>query len=465
MGLLLLATSPALAAGGPVIYIPAVANGQPATRLAAATQRTVNVPYLNNVDGYEQMAIFWYGRVTHNDAYSDVRVSYDDKGLTLIVATIDRLIWHADDPAPSRLADWDAVSLLLRTDAGDSNQPDDKTYRIDVAYNFNDQDPRSRAVYRGNGTGWSPLPAAVSAQTIYRGDNPPNSGKDGRGWVATINVPFSSLGLQKPANGAVWRMAMSTFNRNAPPPAAVNVAAWPERMTATSPASWGILRFGLPGYAAAASTPAGITVVRRGLNNAEVIDANVGGYTLCGGDPSSFWTEWGERNWAFYNAERSDFNVQNQSDIADWPCFAKYYTVFPLNQVPAGKVIRSATLTFFQFSNAQPQDAKPSMLQVMTVDRDFDPKTINWNNAPMALENVGRSWVDVLLSTVNFPGVPRVFDVGYAVAQAYATGQPLRLAVYSSSRDYHSGKYFVSSGTGDWNALGRPTLTIEWGNP
>jgi hypothetical protein len=196
-----------------------------------------------------------------------------------------------------------------------------------------------------------------------------------------------------------------------------------------------------------------------------VIDANVGGYTQCGGNSSTFWSQWGERVWSSYNPEKSDFNVQNQADIADWPCFAKYYTIFPLNQVPAGKVIRSATLTIFQFGGSQPQDAKPSLLQVLTVDRDFDPATINWNNAPLPLENVGRSWVDVILNKANLPDAPRVFDVSYAVSQAYTSNQPLRLALYSASGDYHSGKYFVSSGTGDWNALSRPILTIEWGNP
>jgi hypothetical protein len=51
------------------------------------------------------------------------------------------------------------------------------------------------------------------------------------------------------------------------------------------------------------------------------------------------------------------------------------------------------------------------------------------------------------------------------VAQAYGKGQPLRLAMYSADSDYHSGKYFTSSETGDWNAEGRPLLTVVWGSP
>ena len=50
-----------------------------------------------------------------------------------------------------------------------------------------------------------------------------------------------------------------------------------------------------------------------------------------------------------------------------------------------------------------------------------------------------------------------------AVAEAYAAGTPLRLSLYESDWAYHSGKYFHSSDTDDWNENGRPTLTVTWG--
>lgn len=466
LGTLLLVASPAAAAGGPVVFIPIAAGGvNRSTPPAATTTRTVNAPFLNVENPYEQMAIFWYGKVSQNETYSDVRVSYDNDSLLLNVATFDRQQWYDPNPNPAALNQWDSVSVYLQVDGAAVNAPNDKSYRIDAGLGPDNQWAKYRAVYRGNGGGWSPIDAPADTKYTYRGDSGPNSGGDGRGWVALFDIPFSSLGVSRPANSATWRMALNTFNRYGQSSSAINVSAWPENAKRDVPASWGNLRFGLPAFVAAASTPGGATVVRHRLNGIEVTEANAGGYTVCGGDPSTFWTQWGERTWSFYNAELSDFNIQNQGDVADWPCFAKYYATFPLKQVPAGKVIRSASLTLYQFSNAQPQDAKPSLIQVMMVDRDFDPKTLNWNNAPMALENVGRSWVDVLLSPVGHPGVPRVFDVSYAVAQAYASGQPLRLVMYSAAFDYHSGKYFVSSGTGDWNALGRPTLNIEWGNP
>ena len=42
-------------------------------------------------------------------------------------------------------------------------------------------------------------------------------------------------------------------------------------------------------------------------------------------------------------------------------------------------------------------------------------------------------------------------------------GAPVRLALYEADWAYHSGKYFYASDTGDWNAEGRPTLTVTWG--
>jgi hypothetical protein len=56
--------------------------------------------------------------------------------------------------------------------------------------------------------------------------------------------------------------------------------------------------------------------------------------------------------------------------------------------------------------------------------------------------------------------------VSRAVAEAYALGQTsLRLAVYSSDWDYHSGKFFGTSEQNDYYAVSRPTLLVEYGAP
>jgi hypothetical protein len=66
---------------------------------------------------------------------------------------------------------------------------------------------------------------------------------------------------------------------------------------------------------------------------------------------------------------------------------------------------------------------------------------------------------------LNWPGVPHIWNVSKAVADAYRENTSLQLVFYSSDSDYHSGKYFVASETGDWNATGRPTLEVTYGDP
>jgi hypothetical protein len=217
-------------------------------------------------------------------------------------------------------------------------------------------------------------------------------------------------------------------------------------------------------YSPPAVASAGETVVRRPTqNHTSVPDADVGSAITnqCPGDDSHIWNEWANRNYG----SAPDFNIQNQSDIADWPCFAKYYVTFPLDTVPLNKVIISATLTLHQFGNAgDANQAQPSWIQVLTAAEDWQENTITWNNAPLAWENVTGRWVDPVRAPINWPGAPRTWDVTYAVAAAYQDNQPVRLILYEADSAYHSGKYFVSSDTGDWNSEGRPTLRIMWGN-
>jgi hypothetical protein len=72
--------------------------------------------------------------------------------------------------------------------------------------------------------------------------------------------------------------------------------------------------------------------------------------------------------------------------------------------------------------------------------------------------------VNPVTSFPGWPGVPYSWDVSYAAAWALARGTPLRLVLYSADGPRHSGKYFSSSDTGDWNAVARPTLVVTWGD-
>jgi hypothetical protein len=196
------------------------------------------------------------------------------------------------------------------------------------------------------------------------------------------------------------------------------------------------------------------------LNGAIVKDAHVGGHTLCGEEFNpDFFNGWGDRNFAGYD----QINIQNQANLGDWPCFSKYYVTFPLDAIPPGKTILSAQLTMYQFGNSSPQEANSSLIQVLTVNEDWNEGTITWNNAPYAWENVGRAWVGVLPAYPGLPGVAREWDLSRAVAEAYQKGIPLRLALYSADGAMHSGKYFFSSNMDDYTQTSRPVLTVTWG--
>ena len=55
------------------------------------------------------------------------------------------------------------------------------------------------------------------------------------------------------------------------------------------------------------------------------------------------------------------------------------------------------------------------MVQVLTVIDPWDESTINWNYALLAFENTSMARKDPR----TVAGVPRVWDVSYAVKQAY----------------------------------------------
>ena len=193
-------------------------------------------------------------------------------------------------------------------------------------------------------------------------------------------------------------------------------------------------------------------------------NAAVGGTigNLCPGNAHFIWNEWGNANFA--GAE--SFNIQNQKDVSDWPCFAKYYVQFPLNLVPQGKVIRSARLILHIWGGSEPTLARPTFLQILEIDENWQEASLTWNNAPLALQNIAGTWVNPQTENPpDWPGVPYEWDVSLAVERAYTHGLPVRLAVYSADRYQHSGKYFSASETGDWNKAARPTLIIDWGNP
>ena len=434
---------------------------------SGATRR-VNAPYFDAAVRYSEMAVFWFGKITPTENYADVRVGYNSQQFVLNVAAFDRRLWYDTTPSPGDLSAWDAATLYLSLDGGAGAALDSKAYRLVGQLNWWEE-PRTlwQTAFRYDGTAWASVNLPFTTLSGWRGDAP-NSDEDDRGWNLSFIVPFSSLGLSSPpAPGTVWRMAVVLHDRDDAAGTPIPDKIWPENMAADRPATWGELSFGQPTYVPPAATAGGSITIRHRLNGSTVPDTAVGGYAVCGAG-TDFWTQWGETNEAFYSPVRDRFNVQNQEDVSDWPCFSKYYVTFPLAALPTGKVIISSILTLHQIGNAGEgwtPGPEPSYIQVLTVDQDWNEGSLTWNNAPLAQENIAAAWIDPLPSFPGWPGVPRQWDLSRAVAQSYAVRRPLRLVVYSADSPYHSGRYFTASDVEDWDEVGRPTLIVTWGEP
>ena len=442
---------------------PTGTAGATATPTAAPTTplRRVNVPAFDSTVDPAQAAVFWFGRVDDTSGYADVRLGYTSSELYVNVTAIDRRLWYQSGltaPSPA-LTTYDSASLFLNLTGNSGSAPTGSSYRFDGGLSWWETARTAyQASFVGTRSAWVPSLASFATESGWRG-NAPNDDLDDKGWTLTYHIPFSSLGLSGPPTaGTIWGLGVQLHNRDDGVGTAIADQVWPAGLAPTNPASWGQLRFGLPTYTST-PTATGSTTVRQGLDGASVPDGQVGGYTDCGAAAAStnYFPTWGGLSYPGY----ANFNVQNESDVSDWPCFSRTYVSFPLTGVPAGKTIVSAQLTLHQFGGSGNGDS--SLVQVFTVDQAWDPASLTWNNAPPARENVSQAWVAPLPTFPGWPGVARQWDLGYAVAQAYAAGDPvLRLAVYTADTNYNSGKYFVSSETGDWNAAGRPTLQINW---
>jgi hypothetical protein len=417
--------------------------------------RRVNAPHFDGRVTASESAIFWFGRVTPTENSVDVRVGYNDDHLRIHVATFDRRLWYDRSPSPEDLIDWDSATLYL--DTGED------VYRFDSQMVWWEERDDYQTAYRLDGSDWIADTTPFTTTSGWRG-NAPNDDEDDRGWWTSYDVPFESVGLDgPPAQRTDWGLALTLHDRDDGAGTPIADQVWPETMASQQPVTWGQLAFGMPTHSPQRAIPDGTVTIRQGLEGATVVDADVGGSSDCA-QPlwPDFFPTWGDLNYA----SKEFINIQNQADVADWPCFSRYYVTFPLDALPSDKVIISATLRLHLWGGAGEgwdPGPQPSLIQVLTVGQDWDESTLTWNNAPLARENVSATWVEPVDEYAEPPGIPYEWDVGRALAEAYARSEPLRLALYEADFDYHSGKYFHSSDVGDWNAEGRPTLSVTWG--
>lgn len=441
------------------IYLPVVYSYKPQTPI-------INVPYFEGDILFSESAISWFGQVTPSENYADVRIGYNDNELSVHIAVIDRRLWYDPNLLDNDLTLWDATSLYLDLGNNPIQKVGSLNYRFDGQLNWWEPREDFQAAYFGSESGWNLVTIPFTTLSGYRGYPQPNDAKDDRGWTITYRIPFSSLGLSDPPKqDSSWGIALVIHDRDDTDTLPNPDKTWPINMEDNKPDTWGRLNFGLPEYRPPEGiSPGGIVTIRHKLDGANVVDGMVGGGMNCGSG-LDFWTEWGLTN--YMGTEQ--VNVQNEYDISDWPCFSKFYITFPLDILPQGKKIISATLTLTSVGNAGGGEWGPpgeSIVQVMTASQEWGEANLNWNNAPLALENVSMSKVEPVAEDWPYPpGIPQEWDLSYAVDQAYSAGDPLRLVLYSADGDYNTGRYFATSETGDFIKEGRPTLDVVWGKP
>lgn len=467
------------AAANTTLYLPALSNRAVTGNVTnyPPLPRAVNVPYVadlidaqGGIQKLPEMAIFWYGQVQDTQNYTDVRIATDNTHLVVYIASFDRHTWYDTSPSTADLTSWDSATLYLNT-TGLVGGLSGATYRFTAQLNNGEAvSSAAKLSERGTSGSWSAASVPFEAFAAWRGQNV-NNADDDRGWVITFRIPFASLGLSRPVDGAApWGLAVVSHDRDNG--GVQPDTYWPETFRGNDASTWGGLRWGQPSYSPPASTVGGSVTVRDGVNGVTVPDADIGGVAAnqCSGDTNFIWNQWGSTNYG----DEPNINVQNQSDVADWPCFAKTYLTFPLGQVPAGKVIRSATLQLHQFGGSgtasNGQAGADAFVQVFRIGNDWNESTLTWNNAPLPIENHGGSWMGQVVGCgapggIAWPCVQRDWDVTRLVAESYAAGEPARIGLYSADSDYSTGKYFTASEVGDWNVAGRPALVIEWGNP
>jgi hypothetical protein len=443
----------------------------------------VNIPHFSTDVTWAETAIFWFGENKQgvpSQNYTDVRVAYTDEALRVRTTVVDYYLWYNTTPSASDdLTVYDAVAIYLDTDFDRAATPqtDDYTFLVGAHHWPNENATQYHRQARGTGTDWDTTWSDdwTDYEALQWWCNPgPNSNECGIdfGWTTIFTIPWGTVGVAgPPPEGTLWSLGVQLYDRDDNPPnGEVAPEHWPETFDEDSPVTWGELHFGYANYQPTTAAPEGTTMVRAATPEDNTVeDAWMGG----GGTCSSGHEGGTEIN----HGDSTALFVGTETAPTHFPCFNKSYLRFSLDAIPPGKTIISASLTLHLWGHAgeTPDLAQPSWVHLFTISDPWEEMTIHWNNAPLAQENVSATWVNPYSrpGDIEWPGDPYTWDATQAVAEAYAAGQPLSIALYGSDSAQHSSKYLTSSETGlgnppetwNWNEEGRPTLRVYWGTP
>ncbi|PMP84446.1 MAG: hypothetical protein C0184_03715, partial [Chloroflexus aggregans] len=174
-------------------------------------QYVVNAPYfatINLSERFSELAMFWFGRVSRSQNYTDVRVGYNDNELFLYLAVFDRQLWYDPTPDATDLTAWDAATIVI--DTGSGPQLSAASYRFVAQFRGSPEpDARYQASQQAIGGSWSNTDIHFITIPGWRGDRLNDSNDEDRGWAMTFRIPFTSLGLSgRPPDGARWRLGV-----------------------------------------------------------------------------------------------------------------------------------------------------------------------------------------------------------------------------------------------------------------
>ncbi len=434
---------------------------------AENNKRRVNIPHFSGTPHWDESAVFWFGENGTHTAnapnYTDVRVYYTNDTLQVRFTVVDYRLWYNPGATVATdLTEWDAVALYLDTNQDGATTPQSDDYIFMTGGHTGTNHTPYKRQGRGNGSSWGAWSGSWTnwgtMSTSLNGVGPNNNSDLDFGWTGGFAIPFSSLGISgPPSEGTVWGVGVQLFDKDSST-GILTPEVWPENFDEGKPSTWAEFHFGDADYESSNETMTGSTTIRSSSPTDNTVeDSWMGGNGLCnGGHEGDNEANYGDDTRLFVGTETAETH---------FPCFNKSYLRFSLDDVPDNKVILSATMTLHLWGNADPTQAQPSWMHLFSIKDNWNEMSIHWNNAPMAFENIDAIWVNPYSQqTIEWPGDPYSWNATQAVAEAYAEGDPVSFALYGSDTEQHSSKYMTSSEIGNWNAEGRPTLVIEWGN-